>query len=202
MRIHVNLLSPAERRSPAGMMLRRAVDALLIVAVVGCMLYGLHARMMLREAHREKERGVAQWEDLKETHAEAQRLRRQFDDLERMAGDLAAFSNAQVKVAARLPALARCIPRDIQLLELALAHEQLEQDDSVARQYVLTIRGRSSPIDSEERINALMAALRTSPSPLDFGRVTPGGIRVAAGDDQALMNIFEIRCTFPPVNYQ
>ena len=201
MKTHVNLLNADERRDPGVMVLRRMLNALALVALTAVIVYGLYAGVMLRDVNSRLRRAEAHWRTLEADNARAVALAASFAELTRVRSELAAFSNVQIVVGARLNALARAIPPDIQLTEVSLSQDLVDDNGAAARQYVIAVTGRTPALGSEAAVKMLIDALRQTPASVGFGTVTPGGMSVDPKVQDAMENIFAIRCLYAPRSY-
>ncbi len=201
MKTHVNLLNEDERRDPGVMVLRRTLNVLAMVALIALVLYGLHAVVMLRNASGRLRRAEAQWRTLEADNARAVALAASFAELTRVRSDLAAFSNVQIVVGARLHALARAVPPEIQLTEVSWSQDLVDDTGAAARQYAIAISGRTPAMGSEAVVKTLIDALRVAPESAGFGTVTPGGMSVDPKVQDTMENIFTIRCLYAPRRY-
>lgn len=202
MRIHINMLFESERRDPAVMVMRTTLATLALVAVAALALYALHAFIMMKDVERRQGRIKSQWDALLRDSNLAIQLRATCDELERVAADLAAFSNVQSNVRGRMLELAAAVPPEIQLVELKLIKSDVSDDGEAARQYEYRVTGRTAADGGDRRVQVLLQGLEAVGEPHSFGKVVPEGIRVDPQSKEVLSNVFELRCMLSPRRYR
>jgi Tfp pilus assembly protein PilN len=203
MNLHVNLLHAAERRRPGGVIARTVLRATTIALVAAMLLMLAQALAARVNVQHQADAVDARWSRIEPEFKRAQELRAEYDTLQRQLSELDAFSNVQVRVAARLRSLATLVPPAIQLTELTLRHDAATVGGEPARCCVVKLAGRTSGLQADETVRAFIEALRDSPPPADFGTVAAGSFGLASLDTESeQVNLFEVTATFNPRSFR
>jgi Tfp pilus assembly protein PilN len=211
--LQVNLIRDEERRSAAMVYLRqaaRAVGALLVLAIL---LLVLVMGVRLRNVRASADEARARWKKLEPDFVRVQQLRSGRNAAAQVDQDLRAFTNAQLRFAARLEAIGRLVPANVQLTELRLTQQEVLQPadktrpaagKTTQRVYELRLVGRTGGPQARESVSRLIESLRSDAvfsgtvekvSSTSFRQDPAPG---AARDDR----IFEIGCRFKPRRFE
>lgn len=178
----VNFLKEDEIREPAEKLLRTTGFALCGGIVAGIVLYILLVFMQVQSASTALENAKRAEASLQNSYRDALRLRDTNKRLVQMKNELIAFTNAQMKVADRLYALADAVPDTVQLINLEInsdtrnvqpKNQKLPQ--YAARRYYGTIQGRVAAETGAADFKKFIGNLKGLPEDRLFGRVREGG---------------------------
>ncbi|MDD5705641.1 MAG: hypothetical protein PHR35_06930 [Kiritimatiellae bacterium] len=199
MNLQVNLLRVEERRRPGGLVARTLIRASAVVGGAGVLLYAVYCGLAYEQASRELHGVEARWRQLEPDFKRAEELIGRHKALSRQIGEIAAFSNAQIKVALRLRALAEIVPAHVQLTSLDWNQKHVNVQGEPMRQYLVNISGRTGGARADQTVRDFIAAIRGLPPAADFGTITPGGFSLASLDSKAeAESLFEVRAEFAP----
>ena len=201
MSLHIDLFKEEERQNPAGKILFTTMVTAAVVILVGIALYVFQTFFMLQASQSALGRAQRRSDEMKQNHKVALSLIADIAEARASFDEMAAFSNAQTRVAEQLYAIAVSIPADIQLTQLSIGNALVAagaKKDLPARRYSGTITGRTSAEGVNERIRSVIGDMSGAEGLL--GTVRPGGVSVdpAKSSDR----IFEINFALEPRCYK
>ena len=201
MSLHIDLFNEEERSNPSGRILLTTMITGAIVILVGLALYVFQTWFVLQASQAALSRAQQRSDNMKREHKLALTLIADIAEARACIGEMAAFSNAQSKVANQLYAIAVSIPKEVQLTHLTIGNSVAAggaKMDVPARLFSGTITGRTSADGVNERVRSVIAEMNGAEGLL--GTVKPGGISVDPA--KATDRIFEIKFELEPRLYK